>query len=186
MPDDSYIIELKDNVRQKLNNYAEVLAAIRSNKISASLVENIIVDCYCTQSPLKNLANIIVQPPNILIIEPWDSSILNELAHAIEVSPLHIMPQKDQKFLRLVFPSLTTERREQLIKVINTEKEKIRIEIKQIREDIIKKVENDFQNKLISEDQKFYLKKEIQKVIDDANTKIDELTIKKETDLKNE
>jgi ribosome recycling factor len=96
------------------------------------------------------------------------------------------MPQKDQKFLRLVFPSLTTERREQLIKVINTEKEKIRIEIKQIREDIIKKVENDFQNKLISEDQKFYLKKEIQKVIDDANTKIDELTIKKETDLKNE
>ena len=96
------------------------------------------------------------------------------------------MPQKDQKFLRLVFPSLTAERREQLIKVINTEKEKIRIEIKQIREDIIRRVENDFQNKLISEDQKFYLKKEIQKVIDDANTKIDELTIKKETDLKNE
>jgi len=96
------------------------------------------------------------------------------------------MPQKDQKFLRLVFPSLTAERREQLIKVINTEKEKIRIEIKQIREDIIRRVENDFQNKLISEDQKFYLKKEIQKVIDDANIKIDELTSKKEMDLQNE
>jgi len=70
MPDDSYIIELKDSIRQKLNNYTEILSAVRSNKISTSLVENILVECYGTQSPLKNLANIIVQPPNILIIEP--------------------------------------------------------------------------------------------------------------------
>ncbi len=185
MSDDSYVLELKEVIKKHLNAYADILASVRSNKVSASTVENILVECYGSHSPLKNLANIVVQPPNILIIEPWDQSILNEVAHAIEVSPLNISPWKDQKFLRLTFPALTTERREQLIKMVNTEKEKARIEVKHIREDAVKKVNNNLKDKLISEDQKFYLEKEIQKAIDDANLKIDDMTSKKEVDLRN-
>jgi ribosome recycling factor len=98
---------------------------------------------------------------------------------------LNINPQKDQKFLKLIFPALTTERREQLIKMVNAEKEKARVEIKKIREDAVKKTNNDFKDRTISEDQKFYLEKEIQKVIEETNTKIDDLTNKKETDLRN-
>ena len=185
MSDDSYIIELKENIKRHINSYVDILSSIRSNKVSASTVENILVDCYGSKSPLKNLANIVVQPPNVLIIEPWDASILNEVAHAIETSPLNINPQKDQNFLKLIFPALTTDRREQLIKMVNTEKEKARVEIKKIREDAVKKTNNDFKDRTISEDQKFYLEKEIQKVIEETNTKIDDLTNKKETELRN-
>jgi len=185
MSDDSYIIELKENIKRHLNSYMDILSSIRSNKVSASTVENILIECYGSHSPLKNLANIVVQPPNVLIIEPWDVSILNEISHAIENSPLSISPQKDQKFLRLSFPALTSERREQLIKMVNVEKEKARVEVKHIREDAIKKTNNDLKDRTISEDQKFFQEKEIQKAVDDANLKIDDLTNKKEVDLRN-
>jgi len=185
MSDDSYILEVKESVKKHLNTFTETLSSIRSNKVSSSTIENIMVECYGSHSPLKNLANIVVQPPTILIVEPWDISILNDIAIAIEKSPLNISPTKDQKSLKLVFPSLTTERREQLIKMVYTEKEKARVEIKHIREEINKKINSDLKEKVISEDQKFFFEKEIQKAIDEGNTKVDELTTRKETDLRN-
>jgi ribosome recycling factor len=85
--------------------------------------------------------------------------------------------------LRLVFPSLTQERRDQLIKLTNSEKENCRIEIKKHRETFMKKIQTEFNDKIISEDQKIYLEKEGQKEIDKANENADTLTNKKIAEL---
>ncbi len=95
-----------------------------------------------------------------------------------------VNPQKEDKFIRLVFPSLTQDRREQLIKIANQEKETCRVEIKKHREGAIKKVNAAFNEKAMSEDQKMFLEKEIQKEIDKANENAEMLTDKKEKELK--
>ncbi len=184
MADDSYLISLKEAIKQHLSLFETNLSSIRSGKVNPAIIENISVECYGTRSPLKSLANIILQPPNILIVEPWDTNIINDISHALETSSLNITPQKTQNSLKLIFPALTQERRAELIKLVNTEKEKVRIEIKQERENVVKNIEKDFKGKILSEDQKFYLLKEVQKVIDEANKSIDEMTNKKESELK--
>lgn len=178
------IVNLKENLKKSLNFFAEKLSSIRSNRVSTSLVENIMVDSYGSMVPLKTVANLVIQMPNIIIIEPWDPNILNSIAKAIESSNLGVSPQKDVKFLRVIFPSLTQERRDQLIKVANSEKENCRIEIKKHRETFMKKIQNDLNNKIISEDDKSYLEKEGQKEVDKANENADILCNKKIAELK--
>jgi len=109
---------------------------------------------------------------------------LNDISKAIESSNLGVNPQKDVKFLRLIFPSLTQERRDQLIKLTNSEKESCRIEIRKHRETFMKRIQNELNDKLISEDDKIYLEKEGQKEIDKANENADILCDKKTAELK--
>jgi ribosome recycling factor len=102
----------------------------------------------------------------------------------VESSNLGVNPQKEDKFVRLIFPALTQDRRDQLIKVANSEKENCRVEIKKHREIAIKKVNAGFNDKTMSEDQKIFLEKEIQKEIDKANDNAEMLTDKKIKELK--
>jgi len=184
MNDNQNFVNLKENLKNSLDFFAEKLASIRSNRVTTSLVENIMVECYGSNAPLKTMANLVVQLPNVIIIEPWDPSILNNISKAIESSNLGVNPQKDVKFLRLAFPSLTQERRDQLIKLANSEKENCRIEIKKHRETFMKKIQTELNDKTISEDQKLYLEKEGQKEIDKANENVEILCDKKITELK--
>lgn len=184
MNDNQNFVNLKGNLKNCLNFFVEKLASIRSNRVTTAIVENIMVECYGSNAPLKTMANLVVQLPNIIIVEPWDPSILNNISKAIESSNLGVNPQKDVKFLRLVFPSLTQERRDQLIKLANSEKENCRIEIKKHRETFMKKIQVELNDKIISEDQKMYLEKEGQKEIDKANENADTLCDKKIAELK--
>ncbi len=183
MNDDQNFVNLKDGIKNCLDFFAEKLSSIRSNRVTTSIVENIMVECYGSNAPLKTMANLVLQLPNVIIVEPWDPSILNDISRAIEASNIGVTPQKDVKFLRLVFPPLTQERRDQLIKLANAEKENCRIEIKKHRETFMKKIQSEFNDKIISEDQKLYLEKEGQKEIDKANENADVLTDKKITEL---
>ena len=184
MNDNQNFVNLKENLKNCLNFFAEKLSSIRSNRVTTSLVENIMVECYGSMAPLKTMANLVIQPPNVIIVEPWDPSILNDISKSIETSNLGVNPQKDVKFIRLVFPSLTQERRDQLIKLSNSEKEACRIEIKKHRETFMKKIQGELNDKVISEDDKNYLEKEGQKEIDKANENADILTDKKIAELK--
>ncbi len=184
MNDDNNLVNLKENLKTCLDFFAEKLASIRSNRVTTSLVEGLMVECYGSFAPLKTMANLVVQLPNIIIIEPWDPSILNNIIKAIESSNLGVNPQKDVKFLRVVFPSLTQDRRDQLIKLANSEKENCRVEIKKHRETFMKKIQSEFNVKSLSEDTKNYLEKEGQKEIDKANENAQTLCDKKIAELK--
>jgi len=184
MNDNINLVNLKEGLKNCLNFFAEKLSSIRSNRVSVALVENLMVECYGSMAPLKTMANLVVQLPNVIIVEPWDPTILNNISKAIESSNLGVNPQKDVKFLRVVFPSLTQERRDQLIKLANSEKEDCRVEIKKHREIFMKKVQNELNDKSVSEDDKIYLEKEGQKEIDKANENAEVLCDKKIAELK--
>ena len=179
-----YIQELKQKYNNLYNHYFDQLKTIRTNKISSSLLDNIIVEAYGTKQNLNTLGNISVQVPNILIIEVWDFSIVNDVVKALETSNLNIPVQKEQNKIKLIFPPVTEERRLELLKTVNQEKEKANVSIKQLRDETMKEISKDFKDKKISEDDKFKFEKEVQKEIDNFKEEIESLTEKKNKEIK--
>lgn len=162
--------------------HSEILS-LRTSRPSPSLVENISVESYGNFLPLKHLASISIMPPNIISIEPWDKSLLNNIKKAIEASNLGLTPQLEANQLRLYLPSLTKERKEELIKILNLKKEDFRIKLRQLREETLQNIKELFEKKEISEDEKFRLKDEIQKIIDKSNEKLDEYETNKKKEI---
>ena len=127
-------------------------SAIRSGRANPGIVENLRVDYYGTPTPLKQLANIAVPEPKMLMINPWDASTLKSIEKAILESDLGITPVVDGKAIRLVVPTLTRERSEELIKIVHKSAEEGRVALRSIRRDgneHIKKLEKE---KKITED----------------------------------
>lgn len=158
-------------------------STIRTGRASSALVEGIRVDYYGTPTPLKQLSNISTPDPKLIVIQPWDTSILGEIEKAILKSDLGITPLNDKRVIRLAIPQLTQERREELVKVIKKMAEDGRISIRAIRREInerIKKLEKD---KVVTEDESFKSAEEIQKLTDKHIKEIDELLAKKEKEL---
>ena len=179
-----YITDLKQRLNKLYDFYFDQLKGIRTNKVSSALLDNITVEAYGTKSKLNGLANISIQLPNIIILEIWDFNIINNIVKSLETSTLNIPIQKDNNVIKLVFPPVTEERRLELLKIVNQEREKTHIKIKQIRDEILKSINKDSKDKKISEDEKFGFEKEAQKEIDSFKSKLEELTEKKNKEIK--
>jgi ribosome recycling factor len=178
-----YIKQLEDKINSFINQFTEEITSLRTSRPSSSLVENIKVFCYNTETPLKHLASISIVLPNIIIIEPWDNNIVKDIEKAINNSNLGITPTIEGKQIKLFLPPLTRERKESLIKILNSLKEDTRIKIRKAREEAIEEIKKDFEEKIISEDEKFRLLEEVQKVIDKYNKILDEKTEKKSQEI---
>ncbi len=177
------ILDLKTDFEKILNHLKSEYAAIRTGRASIGLVENIIVECYGSKMPLNNLASISVPQPQTIFIQPWDKSIIKDIERAITVSGLGVNPIVDKDIIRVNIPSLTEERRKDLVKLVNKIEEEHKIRIRKIREDYMKKIDRMEENKEIREDEKFRLKEEVQEVVDEYNRQIEELTRKKEEEI---
>lgn len=175
--------QLEDKIKNITDSFHQEILTLRTSRPSASLVENIPVEAYNGIQPLKHLANISIMPPNSIIVEPWDKSILTNIKKAIETSNLGISPQLEANFIRVSLPPLTKERKDELIKILSAKKEDFRIKIRQAREDSLEELKNLFEKKEISEDEKFKLKEEIQKIVDKGNEKLDDLELNKKREI---
>ncbi|MBP8617835.1 MAG: Ribosome-recycling factor [Parcubacteria group bacterium ADurb.Bin305] len=179
------IKKLETNIQELVHSFEEDLKAFRTARPSPALIENIIVEAYGSASPLKHLASISIQPPNALVVEPWDKTIIPAIIKALGSSPLGVNPQSDGISVKIYLPPLTHERKQELIKFLSSKKEEYRIKVRQIREDSLEMVKNAFDKKEISEDDKFRLKEEIQKRIDSSNKNLDEIEKKKADEIMN-
>lgn len=159
------------------------IAGIRTGRAHSSMVEDLVVDYMGSKLRVKELATISVPEPRVLFIQPWDKSAIPLIENAIKNSPLGLNPASDSNGVRLTIPSLTEERRKEFTKLLHQKAEEARIKARQIREDILKKVQNAVRDKTAREDDFRNAKEELQKVIDDFNKKVDELVKKKEQDL---
>lgn len=158
-------------------------AGIRTGRANPSLVEDIPVDYMGARSRIKELATINAPEPRLIIIQPWDSGAVPLIEKAIRESSLGLNPANDGHAIRLTIPALTEERRKEFIKVLHQKMEEIRIRIRQTREDILKKVQNEVKEGKGREDDVRLAKDELQKIIDDVHKKIDEMVKKKEAEL---
>jgi len=158
-----------------LENLKSTLNGIRTSRPSSGIVENIKVNYYNQILPIKQLGTISIIPPREISIEVWDKNATSLVAKAIESSDLHLPASIIGNTIKVFLPELTQERRDELVKYAKKIVEEFRIKVRQLRDEINKKIQKSFDNGEISEDQKFKLKEETQKEIDKINEEIEKL-----------
>ncbi|MDP2683855.1 MAG: ribosome recycling factor [bacterium] len=166
-----------------IKHFKNELTQIRTGRANPSLVENIRVDYYGTKTPLNQMANISAPDPKSLLIQPWDSNVIKEIEKSIQNSDLGLNPVNEGNQLRIPIPPLTEERRKELAKIVNEKSENARISIRNIREEIWKELKELKNDGDISEDEMFSQQKELQKVVNENNSLIKEITEKKEEEV---
>jgi|SRR3989344_3620316 len=158
-------------------------ASIRTGRANPSLVEDIPVEYMGSRLRIKEVASITTPEPRMIVIQPWDGGAIASIEKGIRESSLGLNPSNDGHSIRLTIPSLTEERRKEFIKILHQKMEEARVRMRHVREDVLKKVQNEVKAKTAREDDLRHAKDELQKITDDLNKKIDELVKKKENEL---
>ena len=177
------IRDTEDKMKKTLDVVGQHLQTVRSGRANPAMVENVKVDYYGTQTPLKQMANIAIPDPKTLMVNPWDMSALKSIEKALIDANLGITPIVDGKAIRLVVPSLTRERREELVKMIHKAAEEGRVSLRSIRRDSNEKIKVLEKEKKITEDESFKSQTDIQKLTDRYIQSIDQSQAAKEKEL---
>lgn len=159
------------------------LTSIRTGRANASMVEGLKVEAYGSEQELKNLANVSVPDSQTVQIEPWDEGVVKMIEKAILDSDLGISPNTAGKIIRLAVPALTEDTRKDLVKVIGKRVEEARISVRNVREDVKKEIEQMEKDKDISEDERYKMQEELDKLVGEMNSKIEELGKDKEAQI---
>ena len=175
--------ETEERMEKAVEALRENLKTIRTGRASPSLVERLPVEYYGALTPLNQLATISAPEPRLLTIRPWDPNALADIEKAIMKSDLGLTPSNDGKIIRLVIPRLTEERRQELVKVVGKRVEEGKVAIRNIRRDAIEDLREMESEKLISEDEFYRTKDEVQEITDKFVTKIDEIGRDKEKEI---
>lgn len=178
------MIETKRGEFDKAVTFLEgELGKLRTGRAHPGLVEGMMVDYYGTLTPLKQMASVSVPEPRQILISPWDKGALAKIEAAIRESDLGLNPMNDGVGVRITLPTLTEERRKDLVKVLNSKAEEARISIRSVREDIWKDIQEAEQDGAMGEDEKFRAKDELQKIVDEYNAQIEKMREKKEQEI---
>ena len=151
------------------------LAGVRGSRPSPKLFEDLPVDYFGQKLPVKQLASIGVVPPREIQLTVWDKQVVSGVAKAIESSNLNVSANIEGNTIRINLPPLSEERRQELAKVVRKEAEETRIKIRALRDEINKKIVQDFEAKKITEDDKFKLKEKVQETVDKTNSEIEKI-----------
>lgn len=159
------------------------LRTIRTGRASPALVERLHVDYYGAPTPLNQLAGISVPEPRLLMIRPWDRNTIGLIEKAILKSDLGLTPNNDGQVIRLLIPQLTEERRRDLGRLVAKRVEEARVACRNIRRDAIDMLRDLEKEKLISEDELFEGRDEVQELTDNFIKRIDEIGRAKEAEI---
>lgn len=173
----------KERMIKAIQAYKRELASIRAGKANASLLDRITVDYYGAPTPINQLAGVSVPEARLLVIQPYDKSVLGEIEKAILKSDIGLTPSNDGSLIRLSIPQLTEERRKELVKVVKKESEEAKVAIRNIRRDgndDLKKLEKSGE---ITEDDLRGFSEDIQKLTDDHIAQVDSITKDKEKEI---
>ena len=168
-----------------IKHFEHDLTAIRTGRASTALVEDIKVDAYNQLMPLRELATLSAPDAKLITIQPWDKSIINNIERALIASDIGITPINDGELIRLQLPQMSTERREEMIKLLNKKTEDCKIGVRNIRKDFHNQLRDAEKKRTVSEDFAKRLSAALQKVTDDFVKKADVLHDKKAKELGN-
>lgn len=177
------IEQIKPKFESNFLAFKEELKKIRISRATPTLVEDLKVNLYGKEYPLKQLGTITVAPPRDIIIQPWDNSYLEPIKKAIENAGLDLNPILEQTQIRIQLPPVTEEYRKNILKTLSQKKENLRKILREIREDAWRKIQNAFLEKRLSEDEKYKAKEALQELVEEYNEKIEELIEKKEKEI---
>lgn len=159
------------------------LSSLRAGRANAQVLDRIMVDYYGTPTPVNQVGNISSPEARMLVITPYDPSLLNPLEKAIQKSDLGINPSNDGKCIRLIFPELTEERRKELAKTIQKKGEESKVAIRSIRRDAIEQIKKAQKDSEITEDDRKKLEDQAQKLTDSHIKDIDKIVSDKQKEI---
>jgi len=175
--------DAKERMTKAVQAYTRELASIRAGRASASLLDKIVVEYYGVPTPINQLASISTPEARLLMIQPYDKSIVSDVEKAIMKSDLGLNPTSDGSVIRIAIPALTEERRKELVKLVKKESEEAKVAIRNIRRDAnddLKKLEKN--GELTEDDLRGYTD-DVQKLTDEFIAKIDQITKEKEKEI---
>ncbi|MBE3555362.1 MAG: ribosome recycling factor [Thermicanus sp.] len=175
--------EAKEKMEKALQTLKKELGTLRAGRANPSLLEKITVDYYGSPTPINQVASINVPEPRLLVLQPWDKSILHNIEKAIQKSDLGLSPTNDGSVIRIPIPPLTEERRLELTKLVKKYGEEAKVAIRNIRRDAndsFKKMEKEG---LLSEDENRRYQEQVQELTDNYAKRVDETVKQKENEI---
>ena len=176
---------LKDaegRMKKVVSKYKDELAGMRTGRASTAIVENIKVDYYGSEMPLKQLATISTPEPNQILIQTWDQNAVKSIEKAIQEANIGANPQTEGNLIRVILPPMTEERRKEMVKQLHKIAEEYRIAVRNIRRDVKEDIES-LKSEGISEDEVKRGLDQLQKVTDKYINQINQMTEEKEEDI---
>jgi ribosome recycling factor len=175
--------DVKHRMEQAVETVRQELSKLRTGKASPAILDGITVNYYGTNTPLRQVANVSAPEPRLLVVQPWDRSLLAEVEKTILKSDLGLNPTNDGIVIRIPIPALTEERRQSLVKVGKKITEDGRVAIRNVRRDANEKLKKLEKDSKISEDELRRSQDETQKMTDEYIKKLDEILALKEKDI---
>ena len=175
--------EVTKKLEDAIKNLAEELSRIRSGRVTTALIEDISVDYYGARQPVKTLGTIGSLDARTLVVEPWDKNALEPIANAITKSPQGVQGIVDGNRVRINFPPLSKERRDEFIRFAGKKAEETRVRLRQVRDDELRELKKDEKNGKIGKDDFFRAKDRFEKMFKDYFDKIDSIKEAKEKEL---
>ena len=179
--------EIYDNTKEQMKKSIEALkrdfSTLRTGKVTTNIVDHIRVDYYGTPTPLNQVGNVIALDATTISITPWEKNMLSPIEKAIQSANIGVNPNNDGDFIKLYFPAMTSEQRQQIVKQAKGMSEKAKIAIRNIRKDSNKDIKELEKEKEISEDESKKAHSEIQKITDSNVAEVDKLFSTKQADI---
>ncbi len=180
---DDYLLEADDKMSKTEQVVVHEFTGVRTGKASPSLVENIIVEVYGSNMRIRELAGITTPEARMLSIQPWDVNSLHPIEKAIQKSNLGLNPSVFGKSVRIFFPELSQERRQEFVKIIRKMAEDGRVAVRHVRRDTMEQIKKHGHDSGTTEDEVKQSEKELQKLTDDYIAKIDAHLARKEKEI---
>ena len=177
------LAECESHMKKAVQALQDELATIRTGRASPALIERLHVEAYGTTAPLNQLASISVPEARLLVVQPWDPSLVTAIEKAIMKSDLGLNPSSDGRLIRVVIPYLSEERRRDLIKLVHKKVEEGRVAVRACRHQALETMEHMQKNKQISEDEFKRVKERLQKITDSYIGKVEEVGSNKEEEI---
>ena len=181
------IKDLKKDTEERMKKTIEALQTdlmgIRTGRATPALLDRVRVEYYGTPTPMNQVASVSAPEPRLLVVRPWDPGALGDIERALLKSDLGLTPNNDGKVIRLVIPRLTEERRQELAKMVARRVEEARVAVRNIRRDAMDDLREFEKEKMISEDEMYGGRDDIQKLTDSYIEKVDKIGQAKETEL---
>jgi ribosome recycling factor len=180
---DEVIDDMKGSVDRTFEALRAQLAKVRTGRASSAILEGIRVSYYGTPTPLNQCASILVPEPRLIVIKPWDRSIIKDLEKAIQASDIGLTPSSDGEVIRIPIPSLTEERRRELVRTCKKYGEEHKVSIRNFRRDANELVKDLQKSGEAPEDDCHKASKKIQELTDEAVKTVDEIVAGKEKEI---
>ncbi len=175
--------QMEEKMQKTLSVLERDLAGVRAGRANPAILDRITVPYYGVETPLQQVAAVSVPEPRMLMIQPWDATLVKEIEKAILASDIGITPTSDGKVLRLGFPQPTEERRRELVKDVKKYGEDSKVAIRSVRRDTIEKYKKMEKAHEITEDDLRIAEDEIQKLTDQYCQKVDKIISEKESEV---